>query len=86
MFLKFIPQIPAKAVAAAKIPTERETSIDRQVERTPKRRSQVTFGGLVEDLALALLVVFLFPIVILVLGWSMALIVRVVIEIARWML
>ena len=49
------------------------------------RRSQVTFLGVLEDLGLSMLLVFLFPILILVLGTSVALLVRGLIEMARWM-
>lgn len=70
------------AVVAAKNPSGRETAVS-EVARPDRKGRPRKMMGLLDDVVLLLLVVFLAPLAILVIGTPVALCVRLLIEIAQ---
>ena len=73
------------AVAAAETPIGHETRVGGRAERGNARRPFHTLLGLLDDALMLLLVIWLFPLVILLVGAPVALLVRLLIEITNRM-
>ena len=71
------------AVAAAKTPVARGTRVGGRAERGNARRPLQKLLGLLDDALMLLLVIWLFPLVILLVGAPVALLVRLLIEITK---
>lgn len=71
------------AVPAAETPVGYETRVDGRAERGDARRSVHKLLGLLDDVVMLLLVIWLFPLAILLVGAPVALLVRLLIEITK---
>lgn len=73
------------AAATAEFPIGHETRVGRRAERSNARRPFHKLLGLLDDALMLLLVIWLFPLVILLVGAPVALLVRLLIEITNRM-
>ena len=76
---------PRWTVAAAENAVRADSQDSQHSERRAGGHARHTIGGLLDDAVMLLLVIWLFPVAILLIGMPVVLLVRVLLEIAKRM-